>query len=91
MTNLHVRNAVLTSLNNIQNIHLLDPLTYEDFVYSMNNVHIILTDLVVQEAPALGKPAMVMRDKTERPEALTAGTIRLVGTNPQNILHNVVN
>ena len=89
--NPHVRNAVLTSLNNIQNIHLLDPLTYEDFVYLMNNVHIILTDSggIQEEAPALGKPVLVMRDKTERPEALTAGTIRLVGTNPQNILSNV--
>ena len=64
------------------NIHLIDPQEYLPFVYLMNRAHIILTDSggIQEEAPSLGKPVLVMRDTTERPEAVEAGTVKLVGT-----------
>lgn len=69
-------------LSGINNIHLLKPLDYLPFVYLMNRSHIILTDSggIQEEAPSLGKPVLVMRDTTERPEAVKAGTVKLVGT-----------
>ena len=64
------------------NVHLIEPLDYLPFVYLMHRAHLILTDSggVQEEAPSLGKPVLVMRDTTERPEAVAAGTVRLVGT-----------
>ena len=66
-----------------KNIHLIEPLDYEPFVHLMSKAYIILTDSggVQEEAPSLGKPVLVMRDTTERPEAVDAGTVKLVGTN----------
>lgn len=73
--------------NGRQNIHLIDPLDYLPFVYLMDRSHLIITDSggIQEEAPSLGKPVLVMRDTTERPEAVDAGTVKLVGTDPDKI------
>ena len=65
------------------NIHLIDPLNYEPFIYILKYCHIVLTDSggIQEEAPSLGKPVIVMRDSTERPEAVDAGTVVLSGAN----------
>jgi len=70
------------------NVHLIAPVDYFPFVYLMNRAHLIITDSggVQEEAPSLGKPVLVMRETTERPEAVTAGTVRLVGTNRDKII-----
>lgn len=87
-----VRCIVEERLSNIPNVHLIEPQTYLSFIYLMSNSDIILTDSggVQEEAPSLGKPVLVMRDNTERPEALDAGTVRLVGTDPDRIYSEVV-
>jgi len=79
--NPNVRRPVMEALSNVTNVHLIEPLPYEPFVYLMNRAYIILTDSggVQEEAPALGKPVLVMRDSTERPEAVAAGVAILVG------------
>jgi len=81
--NPNVQEPVNRLLGNNPNIHLIDPQDYLPFVYLMNRAHIILTDSggIQEEAPSLGKPVLVMRDTTERPEAVEAGTVKLVGTN----------
>ena len=73
------------------NLFFIEPLDYLDFVYLMSRSYIVLTDSggIQEEAPGLGKPVLVMRDTTERPEALDAGTVRLVGTNYDKILNEV--
>jgi len=78
-------------LSNVSNVHLIDPLDYLPFVYLMKRCHLILTDSggVQEEAPSLGKPVLVMRDTTERPEAIAAGTVKLVGTNEHTIVSAV--
>ena len=78
-------NRILTSINNII---LIDPLAYQDFIWLMNRSKVIITDSggVQEEAPTLGKPVLVMRDTTERPEAVEAGTVLLVGTNEELIV-----
>ena len=75
-------------LSNIENILLIEPLNYPDFVWMMNRSKIIITDSggVQEEAPSLGKPVLVMRDTTERPEAVDAGTVILVGTDKNLIV-----
>lgn len=80
--NPNVREPVNRLLKGVNNIHLIEPLDYLPFVYLMNKAHIILTDSggIQEEAPSLGKPVLVMRDTTERPEAVDAGTVKLVGT-----------
>lgn len=80
--NPNVREPVNRLLAGIANIHLIEPLDYLPFVYLMNRAYIILTDSggIQEEAPSLGKPVLVMRDTTERPEAVQAGTVKLVGT-----------
>lgn len=80
--NPNVQEPVKRLLGNAPNIHLIEPLDYLPFVYLMNRAHIILTDSggIQEEAPSLGKPVLVMRDTTERPEAVDAGTVKLVGT-----------
>ncbi|WP_299585370.1 UDP-N-acetylglucosamine 2-epimerase (non-hydrolyzing) [uncultured Microbulbifer sp.] len=80
--NPNVREPVNRLLKGIDNIHLIEPLDYLPFVYLMNKSNIILTDSggIQEEAPSLGKPVLVMRDTTERPEAVAAGTVELVGT-----------
>ena len=77
----------------LPNIHLIEPLDYLPFVAMMTRAHLILTDSggVQEEAPSLGKPVLVMRDTTERPEAVAAGTVRLVGTQPEAIVNGVAN
>ena len=86
--NPNVREPVERLLTTSDNIHLLEPQEYLPFVYLMGQCHIIITDSggVQEEAPALGKPVLVMRDTTERPEAVDAGTVKLVGTDPARIL-----
>jgi UDP-N-acetylglucosamine 2-epimerase (non-hydrolysing) len=70
-----------------KNVHLIEPQSYLPFVALMNRAYLILTDSggVQEEAPSLGKPVLVMRDTTERPEAVTAGTVKLIGTNTDDI------
>lgn len=86
--NPNVQEPVLKILNNIDNIWLVNPLEYQEFVYLLRKSYIVLTDSggIQEEAPSLGKPVVVMRDKTERPEALEAGTVKLVGTNKNKII-----
>lgn len=89
--NPNVREPVLRLLANTENIYLIEPLDYLPFVYLMNKAHVILTDSggVQEEAPSLGKPVLVMREITERPEAVDAGTVRLVGTDIGSICTNL--
>ena len=86
-----VRGPVKEILEGIENVHLLEPLDYMPFVHLMCRAHIILTDSggIQEEAPSLGKPVLVMRDTTERPEAVDAGTVRLVGTDADRIVEQV--
>ncbi|MDG1733779.1 MAG: UDP-N-acetylglucosamine 2-epimerase (non-hydrolyzing) [Thalassotalea sp.] len=85
--NPNVREPINRLLSGTNNIFLIEPLDYLPFVYLMNQSSIILTDSggIQEEAPSLGKPVLVMRDTTERPEALVAGTVKLVGTNVDKI------
>ena len=78
-------------LNGIKNVHLISPQDYLPFVYLMDNAKLILTDSggIQEEAPSLGKPVLVMRDSTERTEALEAGVVKLVGTNVEKIVSEV--
>jgi len=87
--NPNVREPVDRLLSKSNNILLLEPQEYLPFVYLMGQSHIIITDSggVQEEAPALGKPVLVMRDTTERPEAVDAGTVKLVGTDPDRIVN----
>ena len=86
--NPNVREAVQHALVGIENVHLIEPLDYVPFVYLMQRAYLVLTDSggVQEEAPALGKPVLVMRDVTERPEAVRAGVVRLVGTDEAAIV-----
>ena len=85
--NPNVQEPVKRILNDVNNVHLIEPQQYLPFVYLMNRSHIILTDSggIQEEAPSLGKPVLVMRDTTERPEAVDAGTVKLVGTDVAKI------
>ncbi|MBU7589884.1 MAG: UDP-N-acetylglucosamine 2-epimerase (non-hydrolyzing) [Sphingopyxis terrae] len=86
--NPNVKGPVEANLGSLANVHLLAPQDYLPFVYLMDRSTIIITDSggVQEEAPSLGKPVLVMRDTTERPEAVEAGTVRLVGTDVEAIL-----
>ena len=86
--NPNVRKPVFDILGDSENIHLIDPLSYENFIWLMNKSHIIITDSggIQEEAPSLGKPVLVMRETTERPEAVKAGTVILVGTDREKIV-----
>lgn len=86
--NPNVQKPVKELLSNIENIHLIKPLQYEQFIYLMDRSFFIITDSggVQEEAPSLGKPVLVMRNTTERPEALEAGTVKLVGTDKELIV-----
>lgn len=88
--NPNVQDPVRRVLSNCPQIHLIEPLDYLPFVYLMNRAHILLTDSggIQEEAPSLGKPVLVMRDTTERPEAVLAGTVKLVGTDTEGIVLN---
>jgi len=85
--NPNVREPVYRILGETENIHLIEPLEYDRFAFLMNKAYLILTDSggIQEEAPSLGKPVLVMREKTERPEAIEAGTARLVGTDSERI------
>lgn len=89
--NPNVCGPVRENLGSIENIYLMEPLSYEPFVYLMQNSFLILTDSggIQEEAPALDKPTLVMRNTTERTEALDAGTVRLVGTETESIVTEV--
>ena len=89
--NPHVREPVNRLLQGIENVYLIEPQDYLPFVYLMTLATIILTDSggIQEEAPSLGKPVLVMRDTTERPEAVTAGTVKLVGADKAKIIKNV--
>lgn len=88
---LSIKNVFGDDLSIYNNIFLIEPLDYLSFIQLMANSYIVLTDSggIQEEAPSLGKPVLVMRDTTERPEALKAGTIKLVGTNYKKIYHHV--
>lgn len=89
--NPNVQEPVNRILANMTNVHLIAPLDYLPFIYLMDKSDIILTDSggIQEEAPSLGKPVLVMRDTTERPEAVEAGTVKLVGTRTESIVANV--
>ena len=82
-----VRAVVREELGGLERVFLTDPLDYEPFANLMNRATLILSDSggVQEEAPALGKPVLVLRDTTERPEALAAGTVKLIGTNREKV------
>jgi len=86
--NPNVRKPVNEILGSLENIRLIEPLSYPAFTWLMNKSHIVLTDSggIQEEAPGLGKPVLVMRETTERPEAVEAGTVKLVGTNVDKIV-----
>jgi len=86
--NPNVRGPVNRILSNIDNVHLIEPMEYLTFIKLMDLSYLILTDSggIQEEAPSLGKPVLVMRDTTERPEAVEAGTVKLVGTNKKEIV-----
>lgn len=89
--NPNVSEPVNRILRGIDNIILIDPQDYLPFVYLMDKAYLILTDSggIQEEAPSLGKPVLVMRESTERPEAISAGTVRLVGTDTAKIVKEV--
>lgn len=86
--NPNVQQPVNDILGGMDNVHLLEPVDYPKFVYLMSKAHMVITDSggIQEEAPSLGKPVLVMRDVTERPEAVDAGTVKLVGTDRAKIV-----
>ena len=86
--NPHVRKAVIKALHGLKNLHLIDPLDYEPFVVLLDHAKVVLTDSggLQEEAPSLGKPTIVMRDVTERPEVVEAGSAILVGADCERIV-----
>ena len=89
--NPNVRKPVYDILDGLNNVHLIDPLEYAPFVWLMDQCDLVLTDSggIQEEAPGLGKPVLVMRDVTERPEGVDAGTVILVGTDTGKIVNGV--
>jgi UDP-N-acetylglucosamine 2-epimerase (non-hydrolysing) len=89
--NPNVQQPVRSLLAELPNVHLIAPLDYEPFVYLLKHAHVVLTDSggIQEEAPSLGKPVLVMRDVTERPEAVQAGTVELVGADKARIIVGV--
>ncbi len=90
--NPNVQEPVKKILKGIKNVRLIEPLEYEHFVYLMNSSYLILTDSggIQEEAPSLGKPVLVMRNTTERPEGVEAGAVKLVGTDQMKIVEGVM-
>ena len=86
-----VREAVLPALEGLDNVLVTEPLAYGEFTRLLGVSHVVLTDSggVQEEAPSLGKPVLVMRENTERPEAVTAGTVKLIGTDEERIVEEV--
>lgn len=91
--NPNVREPVNRILQGLDNVFLIEPQDYLPFIYLLDKAYIILTDSggIQEEAPSLGKPVLVMRDTTERPEAVEAGTVKLVGTDPARLLQECQN
>jgi UDP-N-acetylglucosamine 2-epimerase (non-hydrolysing) len=89
--NPNVKKPVNEILVGLDNVWLIEPLEYEEFVYLLKNSYLVLTDSggIQEEAPSLGKPVLVMRDVTERPEAVEAGTVKLVGASKTNIISSI--
>lgn len=89
--NPNVQKPVNEILDGVDNLHLVEPLNYQAFVYLLKHCYLVLTDSggIQEEAPSLGKPVLVMRDVTERPEAVVAGTVRLVGADKERIYQGV--
>ncbi len=89
--NPNVRTPVNSLLGSLDNVHLIEPLAYEPFVLLLKNCFMVLTDSggIQEEAPSLGKPVLVMREVTERPEAVEAGTVLLVGADREKIVNGV--
>lgn len=89
--NPNVQAPVHNILGNVHNVHLIQPLDYEPFVLLLKHCHLVITDSggIQEEAPSLGKPVLVMRDVTERPEAVDAGTVELVGADKDRIIQGV--
>ena len=90
--NPNVQQPVKTILNKCRNVSLIEPIEYEPFVFLMNRSYLVLTDSggIQEEAPSLGKPVLVMRDTTERPEGVEAGTVKLVGTDRDKIINETL-
>ena len=86
--NPQVRETVMTRLRDLNNVFLIEPVDYIDIVYLMQRALFVMTDSggIQEEAPALGRPVLVLRDVTERPEGITEGVVRLVGTDPAAIV-----
>lgn len=87
-----VREAIVPMVDDLPNVFITEPLAYGSFARLLNAAHVVLTDSggVQEEAPSLGKPVLVMRDSTERPEAVEAGTVKLVGTDAKTIWSSVM-
>lgn len=86
-----VRAAIRPAVDGVDNVVLIEPLAYAEFTRALSLAHVVLTDSggVQEEAPSLGKPVLVMRENTERPEAVIAGTVKLIGTHPQRLVDEV--
>jgi UDP-N-acetylglucosamine 2-epimerase (non-hydrolysing) len=86
-----VRAAIRPAVDGVENVLLIEPLAYAEFTRALSLAHVVLTDSggVQEEAPSLGKPVLVMRENTERPEAVIAGTVKLIGTHPQRLVDEV--
>jgi UDP-N-acetylglucosamine 2-epimerase (non-hydrolysing) len=89
--NPNIKKIVDARLSGIDNVHLLEPMDYVSFIYLMDRSYLILTDSggIQEEAPSLGKPVLVMRNVSERPEGIEAGVVKLVGTDKETILEHV--
>lgn len=89
--NPNVQNPVKRILSDLKNVYLIKPCEYLDFIFLMDNSYLILTDSggIQEEAPSIGKPVLLMRENTERPEAVASGAVKLVGTNTKDIVDNV--
>ena len=85
------RVSAYEKLQNIENIFLINPLDYESFIYLLKYCFLVLTDSggIQEEAPSFGKPVLLMRDSTERPEAVDAGTVSIIGSNQSKIINAV--
>lgn len=90
--NPNVQKPVKSILNEQRNVYLIDPLEYEPFVFLMSSAYLVLTDSggIQEEAPSLGKPVLVLRNTTERPEGIEAGTVKLVGTDRDRIVNSTL-
>ena len=90
--NPNVRNTVYDMLSNVERVNLIEPVDYLECVNLMKNAYFILTDSggIQEEAPSLGKPVLVLRNETERPEAVEAGTVKIVGTDMESILNHSI-